>query len=79
MTHSSDEQRNESVATAMTVIQSFKGMTAAYKEKCYRGMRMLNDPGSVASELKKKVLDKGLTGERAARYFFRSWMNACND
>lgn len=77
MTDSDDKEK--SLKRCYAIIMNSPGITATYREKLFRNMHKLHDPGAVAAELCKKIKDKGLRGEHAAKYFFKSFMNAVNE
>lgn len=77
MTDSTD--REASIDKAYKIIRNSPGIGPIYREKLLRSINKLHDPGGVAGELVKRIKDKGLKGDAAARYFFKSFMNAVNE
>lgn len=74
-----DNDQQKSVEQAYRIIVGFKAMTPSYQNRAIKMIRKLHDPGPLAQEIKAKIMAKGLNGEQAARYFFKSWMNAVNE
>lgn len=74
----SPEDREQSIARAFKVLNSFSKMDQRFKEKIIRSFDRVADPGRLATEFKKVCIDKGLPPDRGAKYFFRCWMNEVN-